>query len=51
MHITRLQNAIKVTVNSELPFPSGGWQMPTEARQTISKIVLILTPCSKPRCR
>ena len=27
MQITRLQNAIKVTVNSELLFPSGGWQM------------------------
>ena len=44
MRITRLQNAIKVTVNSELPFPSGGWQMPTETQQTISKIVPILTP-------
>ena len=31
MQITRLQNAIKVTVNSELLFPSGGWQMPVEA--------------------
>ena len=28
MQITRLQNAIKVTVNSELLFPSGDWQMP-----------------------
>ena len=26
--ITRLQGAIKVAVNSELLFPSGGWQMP-----------------------
>ena len=44
MHITRLQNAIKVTINSELLFPSGDWQMPVEAQQTISKIVPILAP-------
>jgi chemotaxis protein MotB len=42
MQITRLQNAIKVTVNSELLFPSGGWQMTVEAQQTIGKIVPIL---------
>ena len=28
VHITRLQGAIKVAVNSESLFPSGGWQMP-----------------------
>jgi chemotaxis protein MotB len=44
MQITRLQNAIKVTVNSELLFPSGDWQMPVEAQQTIGKIVPILAP-------
>ena len=44
MQITRLQNAIKVTVNSELLFPSGDWQMPAEAQQTIGKIVPILAP-------
>jgi len=44
MRITRLQNAIKVTINSELLFPSGEWQMPVEAQQTISKIVPILAP-------
>ena len=44
MQITRLQNAIKVTVNSELLFPSGGWEMPVEAQQTIGKIVPILAP-------
>ena len=44
MQITRLQNAIKVTVNSELLFPSGEWQMPVEAQQTIAKIVPILAP-------
>jgi chemotaxis protein MotB len=44
MQITRLQNAIKVTVNSELLFPSGGWQMPVEAQQTFGKIIPILAP-------
>jgi chemotaxis protein MotB len=44
MQITRLQNAIKVTVNDELLFPSGDWQMPPEAQRTLSKIVPILAP-------
>lgn len=44
VHITRLQNAIKVSVNSELLFPSGGWQMPTTAAQTIGKMAPILIP-------
>jgi chemotaxis protein MotB len=33
-----------VTVNGELLFPSGGWQMPPTAQQTISKMVPILAP-------
>ncbi|MGA9474649.1 MAG: hypothetical protein WBV36_19430 [Terriglobales bacterium] len=32
MHIERLQNAIKVTVNDQLLFPSGDWQMPATAQ-------------------
>jgi chemotaxis protein MotB len=44
MQITRLRDAIKVTVNNELLFPSGDWQMPVEAQQTLSKIVPILAP-------
>ena len=44
MQITRLRDAIKVTVNNELLFPSGDWQMPGEAQQTLSKIVPILAP-------
>ena len=44
MHIERLQNAIKVTVNDQLLFPSGEWQMPSAAQQTIAKIVPILAP-------
>ncbi|MGO9452496.1 MAG: flagellar motor protein MotB [Candidatus Binataceae bacterium] len=44
MHIERLQNAIKVTVNDQLLFPSGDWQMPAAAQQTIAKMVPILAP-------
>jgi len=44
MHIDRLQNAIRVTVNDELLFPSGDWQMPAGAQQTIGKMVPILAP-------
>ena len=44
MHIERLQNAIKVTVNDELLFPSGDWQMPAAAQQTMGKMIPILAP-------
>jgi chemotaxis protein MotB len=44
MQITRLRDAIKVTVNSELLFPSGDWRMPVEAQRTLSKIVPSLAP-------
>jgi chemotaxis protein MotB len=44
MHIERLQNAIRVTVNDDLIFPSGEWEMPPEARQTIGKMAPILAP-------
>ena len=42
VHIERLQGAIKVVVNSELLFPSGGWQMPPAAATTIAKMAPIL---------
>jgi chemotaxis protein MotB len=44
MQIARLQGAIRVTVNGELLFPSGGWQMPATAQQTIAKMAPILAP-------
>ncbi len=44
MQITRLQDAVKVSVNSELLFPSGGWQMSAPAQQTIAKMAAILAP-------
>jgi chemotaxis protein MotB len=36
MQIAPLQNAIKVTINGELLFPSGGWQMPAQATTKIN---------------
>jgi chemotaxis protein MotB len=44
MHVERLQNAIRVTVNDQLLFPSGDWQMPAPAQQTIGKMIPILAP-------
>jgi hypothetical protein len=35
MHIERLQDAIKVTVNSELLLSERGWHMPATAQQTM----------------
>ncbi|HVZ10234.1 OmpA family protein [Rhodopila sp.] len=44
VRITRLQGAIKVAVNSELLFPSGGWEMPQQAQKLIARIAPILVP-------
>ena len=44
VHITRLQGAIKVAVDSQLLFPSGGWQMPPAAAQTIAEMAPVLAP-------
>ena len=44
VHITRLQGAIKVAVNSELLFPSGGWQMSRQGQQIISRLAQKLAP-------
>jgi chemotaxis protein MotB len=42
--ISRVQGAIKITINSELLFRSGGRQMPAAAQQTIAKMAPILAP-------
>jgi chemotaxis protein MotB len=44
LQIARLQNAIKVTLDNDLMFPSGDWEMPAAAQQTLHKIVPILAP-------
>ena len=47
MQIQRQQNAIKVSVNSQLLFPSGGYEMSAQAKTTIAKIAAILAPHQK----
>jgi len=44
MQISRLQGAIKYTVNSDLLFPSGGWQISPQGQQVISKMAAKLAP-------
>jgi chemotaxis protein MotB len=44
MQITRLQNAVRVSVDNALLFPSGGWEMSAQAKQSIAKISAILAP-------
>ena len=43
-HITRLQGAIKYTVNSDLLFPSGSWQMTADGKEIIAKMAKMLAP-------
>ena len=47
MQITRLQNAIRVSINSELLFPSGRWDMSESAKQSVAKVAAILAPHQK----
>jgi chemotaxis protein MotB len=47
VHITRMQDAIKVSLNDELLFPSGGWEISAEAKQSIAKVAAILAPHQK----
>ena len=44
MQISHYQNAIKLSINSELLFPSGGWEMPAKAKETIAKIAHVMAP-------
>ena len=44
VRITRMQDAIKISVNSELLFPSGDWEMPAAAKASIAKIAAVLAP-------
>jgi len=47
MQISRLQNAIKLSINSQLLFPSGKWDMSDTAKQSIAKVAAILAPHQK----
>ena len=44
VQVTRLQDAIKYTVNSDLLFQSGSWQMSTQGQQIIAKLAPRLAP-------
>jgi chemotaxis protein MotB len=43
-HVSRLQNAIAYTVNSDLLFPPGGWQMSARGKQVIARLAQKLAP-------
>src|SRR4051794_13350927 len=42
--LSRLQGAVKHTVNSDLLFPPGGWQMSAQGKQVIGKLASQLAP-------
>ena len=44
MQITRMQDAVRVSINDDLLFPSGKWEMSTNAKQSIAKVAAILAP-------
>jgi len=41
-HVRRLQEAIKYTVNSDLLFPSGGWEISDAGKAVIAKMAKML---------
>ena len=43
-HIRRLQSAIKYTVNSDLLFPSGDWEISDAGKDVIAKMAKVLAP-------
>ncbi|QNK02177.1 OmpA family protein [Dyella telluris] len=47
MSISRMQDAIKVSLNDQLLFPSGGWEMSAGAKSSIAKVAAILAPHQK----
>ena len=44
VHIGRLHDAITYTVNSDLLFASGGWQMTADGKEIIAKMAKVLVP-------
>jgi chemotaxis protein MotB len=47
MNISRMQDAIKVSLNEDLLFPSGGSDMSDNAKKSIAKVAAILAPHQK----
>ena len=48
-HVRRLQSAVKYTVNSDLLFPSGGYELSEAGKETIAKVAQILAPQQQER--
>ena len=48
-HVKRLQSAVKYTVNSDLLFPSGGYELTEHGKETIAKVAQILAPQQQER--
>ena len=44
MHVSRLQDAIKYTVNSDLLFRPGSWEMSKQGQEVIAKLAPRLAP-------
>ncbi len=47
LHIARMQDAIRVSLNDDLLFPSGGSDMSADARTSVAKVAAILAPHQK----
>jgi chemotaxis protein MotB len=47
LHISRMQDAIKVSLNDDLLFPSGGSEMSADAKTSVAKVAAILAPHQK----
>ena len=47
LHISRMQDAIRVSLNDDLLFPSGGSDMSSDAKASVAKVAAILAPHQK----
>ena len=48
-HVGRLQDAVKYTVNSDLAFASGSWQLSAAGKDIIAKMAKVLAPDQQDR--
>src|SRR5271166_6108527 len=48
-HVSRLQDAVKYTVNSDLAFASGSWELSEAGKAIIAKMAKILAPDQQDR--
>ena len=47
LHLSRMQDAIRVSLNDDLLFPSGGSEMSADAKASVAKVAAILAPHQK----